>query len=183
MLGTVYTVDSILPYLASSSLPALFGDASADFSCCFWVSCYCTLQAQPQSLPLGFSPVLHPGLCAGSSEMLPSSPLPAACFPVISSPNTHSQIPTQPPTPFPFFYLTANLYCISAIEIPLSSLPFSVEPAIISSFLSLFLFLLTWRWTPPSTPFYFNEKALGEVRCVNLCSGPKQARNTCYKET
>lgn len=52
-----------------------------------------------------------------------------------------------------FFYLTAYLYHISPLNS--LSLPFPVKPAITSSFLSLFLFLPAWTWSPPSTPVYF----------------------------
>lgn len=120
MLGTVYTVDCILPYLASPPLPTLFGDASAGFSCCFWFSCYCTQQTQPQSLPLGFSPVLHPGLHPGSSEMLPSSPLSAAHFPVISSPKHSFPNPytVTHTSPFYFFILQTTF----TVSLPLKFL-------------------------------------------------------------
>lgn len=105
------------------TLPTLFGDTSANFSCCFWVSSYCTKQTQLQSLAFGFSPVLHPGLCPGSSEMLPSSPLPAACFPIISSPKHSFPKAYSATHTSPFFYLIAHFYSISPIEFPFFSLP------------------------------------------------------------
>lgn len=141
--------------LLSPTIPTSFGDASADFSYCSWVSHYCTQQTQSQSLALGFLPVLHPGLWPGSSEMLPSSLLCAACFPIFSSPkhsfpNPYSAIHTSP---FSFYILQPTF----TVSLPLNflSLLFPVKLAITSSFLSLSLFLVAWRWTPPSTPVYF----------------------------
>lgn len=112
--------------------------------------------------------------------MLPSSLLCAACFPIFSSPkhsfpNPYSAIHTSP---FSFYILQPTF----TVSLPLNflSLLFPVKLAITSSFLSLSLFLVAWRWTLLPLLFISNEKSIGSSK---VCQPLLWQSNTCYKET
>lgn len=122
MLGTFCTIDSILRYLASSHSSYFIWRSKCWFLMLLLGFPCCTQQTQAQSLALGFSPVFIL-VWLGSFKMLPSSPLPAACFPIIRSPKHLFPNPYSATHTSPFCYLTGHLYCISSTELPFSSLP------------------------------------------------------------
>lgn len=138
--------------LLPPTLPTSFGDPSADFSCCFWVS-----HAAPNRLKLSLLPLASPLSSSWSDWEALKCSHPHHYLLLASQSsgllNTCSQIPTQLLTPLPFVILQVTF----TVSLPLNflSLPFPVKPAITSSFLSLPLFLVDWRWIPSSTPVYF----------------------------
>lgn len=181
MLGTFCTIDSILRYLASSHSSYFIWRSKCWFLMLLLGFPYCTQQSQPQSLALGFSPVLHPGL----TRKLWNAPiLTITCF-LLPNHEVSQTLVSKSLLSYSrlsLFYLMGHLYCISSTELSFSSLPCETchnqllpESASFPCGLEM-------------DPFFHSclllmKKTRGESRCINICSGPERARNTCYKET
>lgn len=123
-------------------------------------------------------PVLHPGPWLGSCKLLPSSPLPAACFLNFSSPEYHSHIPTSyclffsfplQPTfpvslPWNFLFLHCET-CHNQVLRQSVSLPCNFE---LHHYFHSCLFLV--------------KGAQGAERCINIHSSPEQPGTLSIKK-